>query len=114
MIVVGNGFTQNRMSSFVDKMHDELLSFRDYYTDSLVFSKAMEKMFTSIDDLHGGGFSCLGTIFAAFYGRFFQPFQYALGLRRVQDGNITKSYQHGYDLVQMVANELFRYLHTMH
>ena len=74
MILIGDGLTQNRITSFVDKLHDDSLSFRDYYTDSLVISKAMKKMFISIGDLHGEGFSCLGTIFAAFYGGFLQPF----------------------------------------
>ena len=65
LILIGDGLTQNRITSLVDKLHDDSLSFRDYYTDSLVISKAMEKMFIGTGDLHEGGFSFLGMIFCS-------------------------------------------------
>ena len=76
-------------------------------------SKATD-IFVGTSDLHDEDFSCLRTIFTAFYGGFLQPLQYVLGWKRIRGGNIAKPYQQGYTLVKIVPNECSRHLHAMY
>ena len=102
------------MKSFIDAIQEDSLSFREFYRESGVLSAALERVVIGNGDLHAGGFSCLGTIFTAYYGGFLQVFQYAMGWKRINGLDIAKSFQYGEHLVQVVSNEVERNLHYLH
>ena len=102
------------MKSFIDAIQEDSLSFREFYSESGVLSAALEQVVIENSDLHAGGFSCLGTIFTAYYGGFLQLFQYTMGWKRINGLDITKSFQYGEHLVQVVSNEVERNLHYLH
>ena len=114
LYLVGDGLTQVRLKSFIDSIQEDSLSFREFYKESVVLSKALERVVIGNGDLHAGGFSCLGTIFSAYYGGFLQVFQYALGWKRINGLDIAKSFQYGEHLVEVVSNEVDRNLHYLH
>ena len=114
LYLVGDGLTQVRLKSFFDAIQQDSLSFRELYRESVVLARAQERVVIGNGDLHAGGFSCLGTIFTAYYGGFLQVFQYAMGWKRINGLDIAKSFQYGEHLVQVVSNEVDRNLHYMH
>ena len=71
-------------------IHNDSISFKDWYQDSLVISAALDRVIVGNGDLHAGGFSCLGCIFTLYYGGFLQVFQYAFGWKRVNGLDIAK------------------------
>lgn len=77
-------------------------------------AKALERVVIGNRDLHAGGFSCLGTIFSAYYSVFLQVFQYTMGWKIINGLDIAKSFQYGEHLVQVVLNEVDRILYYLH
>ena len=60
LYLVGDGLTQVRLKSFMDVIHSDSVSFRDWYCDSLVILAALGRVILGNGDLHAEGFSCLG------------------------------------------------------
>ena len=114
LYLCGDGLTQVRLKSFMDVIHNDSVSFKDWYQDSLVISAALERVIIGNGDLHAGCFSCLGCIFTVYYGRFLQVFQYAFGWKRINGLDIAKSFQYGGHVIDIVHNEVSRNLHLLH
>ena len=71
----------------------------------MLFSAALEQVVIGNRDLHADGFSCLGTIFTAYYGGFLQVFQYDIGWKRINGLDIAKLFQYSEHLVQVVSKK---------
>ena len=82
------------MKLFIDVIQQDSLSFKEFYRESMVLSKVLERVVIGNSDLHAGGFSCLGTVFTACYGGFLQVFQYTMGWKRINVLDIDKSFQY--------------------
>jgi hypothetical protein len=77
MITVGDGLSQMRMRQYNESVDAAAsVNFRQYYRQSIVFSKAMNRVLMIPGDLHGGGFHFLATVYLLYYGSFLQAFQY--------------------------------------
>ena len=114
LYLCGDELTQVRLKSFIDVIQQDSLSFRELYRECVVLATALERVIIGNGHLHAGGFSCLGTIFTAYYGGFLQVFQYAMGWKRINGLDIEKYFQYGEHLVQVVSNDVDRNLHYLH
>ena len=66
--LIGDGLTHVRLKSFVNTINDSLYSFEDDYEMRSVMSEALKQVVLGVDDLHGGGFAILNSIYTLFYG----------------------------------------------
>jgi hypothetical protein len=56
-------------------------------------------------DLHGGCFHTLGPVYALFYGGLIQPIQIALGVKRIDNNKVEKTYEQARILVVRILKE---------
>ena len=112
--LIGDGLTHVRLKSFVNTINDSLYSFEDDYETRRVLSLALKQVVLGVGDLHGGGFAILNTIYTVFYGGYLQAFQTAMGWKRINGGDVAKTYQQAGSLVEIVYTEVMRNLHYMH
>jgi hypothetical protein len=107
-ITVGNGLSQMRMRQYQDMVDNASINFRQHYRQSIVFSKAINRVVMVPGDLHGGGFHFLAVTFLLYYGGFLQPIQFALGWNRIRGSDVTKTYQQSASLAILVLGEVER------
>ena len=79
VLLCGDGLPQVRTKKFLEAAQRDALSFGDMREESLVVSEASKRMIIGCGDLHGAGFSCLGTTHSACCGEFLQAFQCDFG-----------------------------------
>ena len=92
MYLCGDGITQVILKLFINAIHDNSQSFREFYQDSMLLSAALERVVIGNGDLHAGGLSCLGTIFAAHYRDFLNVLQYAIEWNRLNGLDISNHF----------------------
>jgi hypothetical protein len=110
-LTVGDGLSQMRMRQYNDSVDAASVNFRQYYRQSIVFSKAMTRVLMIPGDLHGGGFHFLATVYLLYYGGLLQPLQYALGWKRIRGSDVTKTYQQCAALALLALGEIERGLY---
>jgi hypothetical protein len=111
LITYGDGLSQMRVRSYSDTINAASVNFREYYEQSTLFSRALDRVVMVPGDLHGGGFHFLGVVFILFYGSFMQPVQYAMGWKRIRGSDVSKTYQQSALLALIVLNEVERGLY---
>ena len=68
------------LKSFIDAIQQDSILFKDFYRESVALSTSLEPVVIGNGDLHADEFSCLGTIFTAYYGVFFSSISIRNGM----------------------------------
>ena len=90
-MLFGDGLSCERFRNVKEHLLSKTLSFTTGYKYSSILLKALEHVSMLPGDLHGC-FYMLGSVYKLFYGRLIQPIQTALGIKRIDNKQVEKTF----------------------
>ena len=111
LFVVGDGLSIDRMFQFFDDVmaitDAKVASFRTAYRQAITISQVLHRVVPINGDLHVR-FHMLDAIYRLFYGGFLQCMQHRLKWKRIDGGDVSKSYRLAHRLAILVYEEVDR------
>jgi hypothetical protein len=111
LMTVGDGLTQMRLAASRMMIESSAFTFVARQKAAELLNAALGQVINIIGDLHGGGFHFLGCVYNLYYAVLIQPFQTALGWKRICGSDVTKCYQQAAALALLLLDEGKRILY---